>query len=268
MDFNDLFKSSFPIIGCIHLQPLPGSPSYSGDLERVRSQALQETMLLVQGGVSGLIIENFGDAPFYKDKVPVSTVACMASIARDIKKQVNIPIGINVLRNDAAAAVSIAHAVGAEFIRVNIHMHAMVTDQGIIEGKSYETLRLKKQLQADVKIFVDVNVKHASPLVEVDLIQTVEDLVYRGKADALIVTGSGTGKGIDIKELQTVSRLDIAPVMIGSGVTSDNIAQLKDHADGAIIGSYFKENGLVSNRVDQSRIAKFMKYYAGNYTGN
>jgi len=258
MDLSTFFNSTFPIIGCVHLQPLPGSPGFSGDLKTVRDQALSEAQMLEDQGVHGLIIENFGDTPFYKKKVPAHTIANMTSIARDIRKQVQLPIGINVLRNDAEAALCIAQAVEAQFIRINIHMHAMVTDQGLVEGKSYRTLRLRKLLQTDIKIFADINVKHASSIVKPDLLQWSEDLIYRGRADALIVSGSGTGKSIDEEELLLLSKKKLAPIILGSGVNTDNLLELSRFSDAAIVGSYFKEEGVATNNVSSDRIRKFI----------
>lgn len=252
---RSIFVNNYPIIGCVHLRALPGSPGYEGDLSIVYDQAIKEAKLLAEEGVDALIIENFGDAPFYNQKLPPVTVACMAAVAKKISEEVSIPIGINALRNDAAAALSIAVASNAKFIRVNIHMHAMLTDQGIIQGMSYETLRLRSALKADhIKIFADINVKHAHSIVEPDLIQWTLDLTKRGKADALIVSGSGTGTEADIEELDIVNRHSSVPVLLGSGVNPDNIGLYRRHSQGAIIGSYFKEEGIVTNGVDRNRV--------------
>jgi membrane complex biogenesis BtpA family protein len=257
--FNNLFKNTYPIIGCVHLQPLPGSIGFSGSLEEVYDQALKEAIILQEHGVDAVIVENFGDAPFFPDEVPSYTVSCMSVIVDRIVSRLAIPVGVNVLRNDAGAAVSIAHATGASFVRVNIHMHAMLTDQGLIQGKSYETLRLKSMLGSDISILADINVKHAQSLVEPDIIQWTHDLQDRGKADALIVSGTGTGVGIEIEELRIVAEHATVPVIIGSGFTPERAIELMDTSNGAIVGTYFKESGKVINRIDPDRVIGLLK---------
>ncbi len=251
--FRNLFTSVFPIIGCVHLGPLPGSPRFDNQLSTVFEKALGDASALAEGGVDGLIIENFNDNPFYRSQVPPETVASMAVIADRIKTVHNLPTGINVLRNDANSALGIAAATHADFIRVNIHMHAMVTDQGIIEGRSFETLRTRSRICPGVLIFADVNVKHATPLAEPDVGQWVEDLTKRGMADALIVSGSGTGKAADLSELEAVRHHTDGPILIGSGTNPTNIRSYAEIADGAIVGSYLKYDGIVSNPVDPDR---------------
>ena len=164
-NFSDLFPKTKPLIGVIHLLPLPGAPLYNGNMAAVYERALLEAELLSKYA-DGIIIENFGDKPFYPNQVPPETVAAMAAIAREVLHLADVPIGINVLRNDAHAALAVAAAVGAHFIRINVHTAAVVADQGIIEGKAHQTLRLRKTLGAGTLIFADVGVKHASPMAE------------------------------------------------------------------------------------------------------
>ena len=257
--FNNTFTNPYTLIGCVHLRPLPGSPGYEGDLDRIYDQAVSEAIVLEECGVDGIIVENFGDAPFYPDAVPGITISSMTVAIDRIIRKVSIPVGVNVLRNDAASAISIAKATGASFIRINIHMHAMLTDQGMIQGKSYETLRLRDALQSDTMILADINVKHAQSLVQPDIIQWTHDLQDRGKADALIVSGSGTGVGIDMDELKLVNEHAAAPVLIGSGFTPDKANSLLSLSQGAIVGSYLKESGKVSNPIDPARVKEVIK---------
>lgn len=258
--FNQIFKQ--PFIGVVHLLPLPGAPGYGGSMEVIRKQALREAKVYEENGVQGLILENFGDAPFYPGNVPVETVAAMASLARDLRSATSLPIGINVLRNDGEAAMAIATAVGAEFIRVNVFMHASIGDQGILEGRSYAIQRLKCALRSDVLIFADVGVKHASPLGSRSLEDEVHDLTERGLVDALIVSGAHTGGETSVDDLQLVKHHSPVPVLIGSGVTLDNAASYRE-ADGWIIGSYLKENGMVANPVDSKRVAAMAAAFSG-----
>ncbi|NNF35819.1 MAG: BtpA/SgcQ family protein [Saprospiraceae bacterium] len=257
--FKNLFPNAYTLIGCVHLRPLPGSPGFEGDLNRVYDQAVNEAIILEECGVDGIIVENFGDAPFYPDSVPAVTISSMTVAIDRIISKVSIPVGVNVLRNDAASAISIAKATDASFVRINIHMHAMLTDQGMIQGKSYETLRLRDALQSDIMILADINVKHAQSLVNPDIIQWTHDLQDRGKVDALIVSGSGTGVGVDIEELKLIYQHAAVPVIIGSGFTPGKAHSYLPLSQGAIIGSYFKESGKVTNPIDVGRVEEVIK---------
>ncbi len=247
-----------PVIGCIHLKALPGSPEYNGKMTPIYEQALAECALYHEQGVDALIIENFGDRPFYPDNVPSQTIAAMTAIGRDIIRVSKIPVGINVLRNDALAALSIATAIEAQFMRVNVHMHAIVCDQGIVTGRAYDTLRLKSLLQSQVQIWADVQVKHAAPLGEISLAHECEDMCERGLVDAVIVSGAATGKSTRLDDVIAAKKASTVPVIIGSGMTPDNMAELYPHADGFIIGSYFKKDGVCVNELDPQRISKMM----------
>ncbi|MBU1118953.1 BtpA/SgcQ family protein [Patescibacteria group bacterium] len=258
MAFSTLFKNKKPIIGCIHLYPLPGAPLYTGGLEQVYSTALKEASMLEKNGVDGLIIENFRDMPFYKDVVPAETIATMAAVSREVVNNVSIPVGINVLRNDAHAALAIATAINADFIRVNVHMHGALTDQGIIEGKAYDTMRLKATLKSPVLVFADVGVKHAAPLADYSLEEQAHDLEERGLVDALIVSGTHTGGETDVDDILTVKKATSLPVIVGSGTTRENNAEMLTQSDGCIVGSTFKKEGNCMNDVSSARIKSFM----------
>ena len=248
--FTDIFPNKKNVLGVIHLPALLGSPLYDGNLKKIYKQALQEADILAQY-TDGIIIENFGDKPFFPNRVPAETIASMAAIGREIVRQTDVPIGINVLRNDAAAALAIATAIEAHFIRVNIHTHAVVADQGIIQGRAYETLRLRKALGSKVLIFADVSVKHANPL-------TQQDLSERGLADAIIVSGTRTGETTNANDLDIVRQNTNLPILIGSGTTPENIGTLAA-ANGFIVGSYFKENGKVTNPIAAHRVEHLVK---------
>ena len=208
-------------------------------------------------------IENFGDYPFYKDKVPAYVIAYITAIALQIKRICSLPLGINVLRNDANAALSIADAIGADYIRVNIHSGAMLTDQGIIEGKAAHTIRLKKILKSNVKIWADVQVKHAAPLaISYDLLDIAKDTYYRGMADAIILSGKATGSSIEIKELKRLKNaLPQIPIIIGSGVDTYNIAQILEIADAVIVGTSIKEDGITTNPVSVEKVRTLLERF-------
>ena len=262
---NQLFDQPKPIIGVIHLSPLIGSPQSRQPFREIRTRALSDARALIDNGIDGVIIENYGDTPFYPESVEPHTVAMLALIADEIRERhPQTPIGLNVLRNDAKSAMAIATVTGANFIRVNVHTGAMLTDQGLIEGKAHETLRYRSILNSEVKIFADIAVKHAVPLAPIDILTSAVDTYHRGLADALIVTGAATGKSTNLDQLKTVkSAVPQASVFAGSGVTIDNLTQVLQYADGVIVGTAIKRDGVTTNEVDPNRIRSLIKAHEG-----
>lgn len=255
--FLDLFGGVKPILGMVHLRPLPGSPR-DGSLDDALRDARADAEILAAAGVDGLIVENLGDAPFAKERVKPVTVAAMTAVVRELRRDHNVPLGVNVLRNDAEAALSIAHVAGCDFIRVNVHVGAAVTDQGIVEGRARETLLLRRALGAAVLVFADVRVKHARPLGADEgaagLVAEAKDTANRGGADALILSGVATGEPADPEEARRVKEaLPDVPLLVGSGVTPGNLASFWPHADGMIVGSAMKQDGDPSRPVDPAR---------------
>jgi membrane complex biogenesis BtpA family protein len=256
---EQLFGASKYVIGMVHLLPLPGSPRWAGAMEEVLERAVADAVALESGGVDGLIVENFGDVPFCKGRVEAHTVAAMTLVMNAVGEAVSLPVGVSVLRNDATSALAIAAVTRASFIRVNVHSGAMVTDQGLIEGNAYETLRYRRELSAGVKIFADVLVKHAVPVGSPSIEQAAKDTAYRGLADALIVTGAGTGEPTVMEDvLRTREAVPDFPVLVGSGVSPENAGELLSVADGVIVGTSLKEGGVVTNPVEQTRVAALM----------
>ncbi len=248
-----------PVIGMIHLLPLPGSPQFTDNtIQQVFTRAQEDYNALKQGGVNGVLIENFWDHPYFKDTVPPQTVSWMTRIILSLS--IDIPFGVNVLRNDVKSALAVAHATGGQFIRCNILTGVMATDQGIIEGKAAQVLRYRKMLNSDLQIFADVLVKYAHPLSNLSIERAARDTAYRGLADALIVTGSETGKKPVIKDLKAIKKA--APDMFlfaGSGVTSENVQSILTYADGCIVGKAFKKDRKMENAVDKNRVEALMK---------
>ncbi len=254
------FRSRFgpkPVIGVVHLPPLPGAPAARLSIPRVLARARDDARAYLDGGIDGLILENFGDAPFFKDRVPPHVVAVMARIASDVKELAGKrPVGANVLRNDARGALAVAVGAGLDFIRVNVLSGAALTDQGWIEGDAAALLRERRRLGHEhVRIFADYRVKHAmhlrteSPRVE------LEELVARAGADAVLVTGASTGRSPSadwLREVKQAARM--APVLVASGVTSENVGALAPHADGFIVGTSLKARGRTDGRVDPPRV--------------
>lgn len=259
MTFHTLFPSTKPLIACIHLLPLPGSPRYEGQMQAIYDTALAEATLFAKYPIDALIVENFRDTPFYPGRLPAETIAALAAVTRDIVKAVSLPVGVNALRNDAQAAVAIATAAGAQFIRVNVHMNAVVADQGILQGASHDTLRLRAALRSEALIFADVGVKHATPLAHRGLALETRDLTERGLVDAIIVSGELTGEVTAPKDVDTVRQYTHLPLLIGSGATPKNLAAVYDKVEGLIVGSYFKQDGRADNLVDETRVKRFTK---------
>jgi uncharacterized protein len=260
MRLVDLFPQPKPIIAAIHLLPLPGSPGFGGSMDEVVDGALRDAAALVSGGVDGLIVENLGDAPFFKDTVPAETVAAMSRIAAELRTAPagELPIGVNVLRNDGRAALAVAHAFGGRFIRVNVLTEAYVTDQGLIEGIAADLLRARRLTGADpVAIFADVHVKHAAPLLQRPIRESAEDLIERGGADVLVVSGARTGSPADLADVAAASGLG-ADVVLGSGVSAESIPEAMGIADGAIVATAFRPGGDLSKGVDAALVEEFM----------
>ncbi|HQY87620.1 MAG TPA: BtpA/SgcQ family protein [Tepidisphaeraceae bacterium] len=249
------------LIGMIHLKPLPGSPGWAFDLDAIRDAALRDAEALAKGGVDAIMIENFGDTPFFKDNLPPVTVAAMSVLADAVGRAVDVPIGINCLRNDGAAALSIAAMVGAAFVRVNVLTGARVTDQGVIEGRAAELLRMRTSFNLDptVQILADVDVKHSAPLALRPIEEEVGDMVERGGADGLIISGSGTGKPADPDMARRVKAVaPKTPLYVGSGINEASIGSFVDHVDGFIVGTYFKVDGKVDAPVDVERVKRLV----------
>ena len=239
----------------VHLAPLPGAPLYDGSLADVLARALADAEALAAGGVDAIAIENFGDRPFRKNRVEPETIAAMTRVITEIARSAAVPFGVNVLRNDASAALAIAAATGAAFIRVNVHTGAVVADQGVIEGEAAETLRRRAAYAPQVLIFADHEVKHAMPLVPHDPLQSARDLRLRGLADVLVVSGHETGSPADPSRCDRLrAALPHVPLVIGSGLTAENASAYPD-MDGAIVGTSVKRGGEVSSAVDRERVA-------------
>jgi len=243
------------LIGVIHLAPLPGSPRWGGDLDAVVRSAVKDAQSYERGGAHALEIENYGDVPFTKGSVGPETIAAMAVAGSAVRQAVRLPLGFNVLRNDALAALALCAACGGSFVRINIHTGAMLTDQGLIEGNAFETLRYRRQICPGAIIFTDIHVKHAVPLGNCSIGDSARDAVHRGLADALIISGTSTGMAADAADLERVrATCPDTKLFLGSGVTVENLPNYSTLADGFIVGSSLKIGGDISRPVDARRV--------------
>lgn len=249
-----------PVVGMVHARPLPGAPRYDGNWAGVVASACADAETLAAGGVDGLMLENLGDTPFYPATVPAATVAALARLATEIVRRVPLPLGINVLRNDGCAALGIAATAGARFIRVNVLCGARVTDQGVLAGIAHDLLRLRAALRADdMRILADVDVKHSAPLAARPLGVETQDLVRRGGADGVIVSGAATGDSASLADLAEVrAAAGEASVWIGSGVRVASLEQFLPYCDGLIVGTSLKRDGDVRQPVELRRVEQLM----------
>lgn len=260
MDLTQLFNTANPIIGVVHLLPLPTAARWGGSLKAVIERAEQEATALAAGGVDGIIVENFFDAPFPKEQVDPAVVSAMTLIVDRIMNLVVVPVGLNLLRNDAKSALAIASCVNAQFIRVNVLTGIMATEQGLIEGKAHELLRYRRELGAEIAILADVLVKHARPVGTPNLTAAVRETRERGLADAVIVSGWATGCPPSWEDLEiAAAAANGTPILIGSGANWENIGKLLQVADGAIVASSLKRQGKISETIDPIRVAQFME---------
>lgn len=224
-------------------------------MDAVIAQARADADALQAGGMNGILVENFLDAPFFAETVPPVTVAAMARAVAAVIEGASVPVGVNVLRNDATAALEIAVATGARFIRVNVHTGVMWTDQGVIQGRAADTLRRRAALDSDVAILADVLVKHATPPPGLTQGRAAADTWERGLADAVVVSGTGTGQPTDLAAVGPVRRnAPGAPILVGSGVTPESVAAVFAVTDGAIVGTGLTREGRAGSGVALEKV--------------
>ncbi len=257
------------LVGVIHLPPLAGSPLSHGEhcsdlLHHAGLLAVKEAQMMVSAGFQSIILENFGDIPFFKNQVPPETTASMAVIAAAVREAVKVPLGINILRNDARSALAVAAVTGCDFIRVNVLSGVAASDQGMIEGNAAELLRERARLHAHVMIFADVHVKHAVTLSSKKIALAVEEAALRALADAVIVSGATTGRMIEISILEKASQIARAheiPLFIGSGANLENISEIAPLVDGIIVSSALRQGGQAGAPLDANRVKSFAREF-------
>lgn len=263
---DELFGIAKPVIGMVHLWPLPGAPGYAGhDMDKILDRARYDTEVLLEGGVDGLIVENMWDLPYYVGTdVQLEAVAAQAVAARAVAEVANVPVGVNVIHNGWEAELAIAVAAGLDFIRVCILTGARLWDTGDLnQGCAADLLRRRKELGAEhLKLFADVDKKHSVPFPGLDLETHIEWTEFY-RADALIVSGRMTGEAPPLDKVRRAREVATRPILMGSGTTAQNIAGFLQYADGAIVGSSLKVDGVAENPVDLARVQRYMAAVKG-----
>lgn len=245
------------VVGVVHLRPLPGSArgGSARTLAEVLAAAKRDAAAYAAGGADAVIVENFGDAPFRRAAVAPSVISAITLATVEVAVASGLPVGVNVLRNDVLGAVSIAAMTGARFVRANVYVGAAVTDQGIIQGEAEAVQALIRRLGADVQVWADVEVKHASQLASRSVAEQAQDAIERGLASAVIVTGTATGTVVNDADLASVrDAIGDGLVFAGSGVAPENVPIMLRFADGVIVGTAAKHDGVVTHPVDVERV--------------
>ncbi len=260
-----LFARRKVAIGVVHCPAFPGSPGYDGaSIDTLYDTAMRDAAAYIDGGMHGLIIENHGDIPFLRpaDLGP-ETAAAMAVVTDRVRRQIDVPLGINVLANAAIQAFAVAKAAGASFIRVNQWANAYVANEGLLDGEAAQALRYRALLKADeIAVFADAHVKHGAHAITADrtIAELTRDLEFFD-ADAVIATGQRTGDTATMDELGTVADATQLPVLVGSGVRVENVGEILTVADGVIVASALKTGGIWTNPVDQAKVERFMQSF-------
>lgn len=258
---TNFLKNSQAIIGMIHVAALPGTPQAILSMAEIIAQAKAEAKIYQQAGVDVIAIENMHDVPYCNQQVGPEIVAAMTVIGYEIKKMTGLPCGIQILAGANVEALGVARAAGLDFVRAEGFVFAHVADEGLIGGQAGQLLRYRRQIGADrVLVLSDIKKKHSSHALtaDVDIVETARAAEFF-LSDGLIVTGPATGMAADLTELKQVKESVTVPVLIGSGITLDNVGSYLAHADALIVGSYFKQSGHWRYPVDPARVHRFME---------
>jgi membrane complex biogenesis BtpA family protein len=262
-----LFHENKLLIGMIHVPALPGTPLNSISPKHIVDKCVYEASLYHKCDVDSIMIENMHDIPYLKKNVGPEIVSMMSIIAYEIRKilPLKTPLGIQILAGANKEAIAVAHSSQFNYIRAEGFVFSHVADEGIFESDAGELLRYRKQIGADtVKVFTDIKKKHSSNFITNDL--SIAEMAKNAEfflSDGIVVTGSSTGAEADIEEVISVRKQTNLPILIGSGITYDNIDKYYNYADGFIIGSYFKNKGNWKNDLDEMKIAEFVEKFKG-----
>jgi membrane complex biogenesis BtpA family protein len=255
-----VFGRKCSVIGVVHVLPLPGAAGYKGIMQEVLAQAVDDAVMYKEEGVDAILVENMHDVPYLNGAVEPETTAAMALIAHMIKYETMIPVGIQILAGANIEALGAAVASDLDFMRVEGFVFAHVGDEGIHESCAGKLVRKRAQLKADhIKIFADIKKKHSSHVItgDVSIAETARAAEFF-RADGLVITGTATGEPANVEDVKVAAAATDLPVLVGSGVTPENIASYYKHADAVIVGSTFKQDGFWRNQVDAHRVRQFM----------
>lgn len=257
---TSLFPNPKPVIGMIHVGALPGTPANTQSVAEITDLAAREAALYRDAGVDGIAIENMHDVPYLRGNVGPEIVAAMAVIGQAVKRESGLPVGVQILAGANLAAMAVAHAAKLDFIRAEAYVFAHVADEGLLQSSAAELLRYRKQIGAErVQVWTDVKKKHSSHAITADIsLGAMAETVAFMRGDAVIITGSVTGDAPKLADVAEAKAHCHLPVLLGSGVDSQNLAEFFPAADGFIIGSHFKVNGHWANTVDAGRVQQFV----------
>ncbi|WP_029030705.1 BtpA/SgcQ family protein [Salinarimonas rosea] len=260
---KEIFGQEKALIGMIHCPPFPGAPRYRGaPVDALYDACMRDADALVGGGLDGLIVENHGDIPFSKpDEIGPETAAFMGVVTDRIARACGVPLGVNVLANAPIHAFAVAMAGGARFIRVNQWANAYVANEGFMEGRAAAAMRYRSLLRAEhVKVFADSHVKHGAHAITADrtIQELTRDLAFFD-ADAVIATGQRTGNAASLSEIEEIGAATHLPLLVGSGVSATNVAEILARTSGVIVASSLKQDGVWWNPVDPARVAAFVE---------
>jgi hypothetical protein len=272
MDSQRIIKSVFGVpralLGVIHVSALPGTPGSRLSLGEIAEPAAAEARIYAAAGFHGLIIENTHDRPYLRGSVGPEIVAAMTVIGIEVRRAAKLPIGVQILAGANSAAMAVAHACGAQFVRVEGFVFAHVADEGLIESTAGELLRYRRAIGAErVRVFADIKKKHSAHAItaDVDIAETAKAAEFF-QADGVIVSGTSTGCPTDPNEVRVVSGAVSIPTLVGSGVTPENMEDFAT-ADALIIGSSVKEGGLWFNRLDAERVRMLARKFQALLSG-
>ena len=261
MKHCNVFNINKPVIGMIHVSALPGTPNYEGSIKQIIDLAKREALIYKENGIDAIAIENMHDVPYLKRTVGSEITSLMSVIGYEVKNLTKLPCGIQILAGANKDAIAAAHSGGLDFVRTEGFVFAHVADEGIIESDAGELLRYRKQIAAEnILIFTDIKKKHSSHSItsDVDIVETAKAAQFF-LSDGIIITGSSTGYEADIDEVKKVKDEIKIPVIVGSGIATQNINKYLPIADAFIVGSSLKKEGSWVNEVDIERVKRFMK---------
>ncbi|MEC9374563.1 MAG: BtpA/SgcQ family protein [Planctomycetota bacterium] len=244
------------LIGMVHVRALPGSPGHAMDVAEIAKIAADEARVLEKAGFDGVIIENMHDRPYVARRVGSEVISAMTRVGLAVREAVSVPIGVQILAGANRAALSVAQAIDAQFIRAEGFVFASIADEGLLgRADAAGLLRHRKRIGADhVAILADVKKKHSSHAItaDVSLVETVHAAEFF-LADGVIVTGAATGVATEVDELGEAKGATRMPVLAGSGATVQNVRQMMNACDGVIVGSALKIDGDWRNSLDAKR---------------